>query len=109
MNGGNDSCSDNPSGSTHSHYVLQTAKSRRIEKEITMETEVYLYKSKRTFDNALQLFNRLKCFQLMEKWLSIGPFFKYKGPLVLNVRCIPNVIMASNCLMPWICIVALTE
>lgn len=57
------SYSDNPSGSTLYHYDLPTAKVQRIEKERTLQTDVFLYESKRTFD-ALQLFDNLRCFQL---------------------------------------------
>ena len=46
----------------------------------------YLYKTNRGFTNALELFNRSKCVQHNDTWVSKGPFFECKGAVRVRQR-----------------------
>lgn len=46
----------------------------------------YLYRTNRGFANALELFNRSRCFQRNHVWVSKGPFFECKGAVRVRQR-----------------------
>ena len=46
----------------------------------------YLYETTHGFRNALELFNRSKCVQRNDAWVSKGPFFECKGAVRVRQR-----------------------